>query len=37
MYRTDPQRAKVLQTRLAGLEMELEQVMLRWEELESRR
>jgi ATP-binding cassette subfamily F protein uup len=37
IYRTDPQRAKVLQTRLAGLEMELEQVMLRWEELESRR
>ncbi|MEZ0247124.1 MAG: ATP-binding cassette domain-containing protein, partial [Methylophilaceae bacterium] len=37
IYRTDPQRAKVLQTRLAAIDTELEQVMLRWEELESKR
>ena len=37
IYRNDPQRAKVLQTRLAAIDTELEQVMLRWEELESKR
>ena len=37
IYRTDPQRVKVLQARLAAIDTELEQVMLRWEELESKR
>ncbi|HSI23603.1 MAG TPA: ATP-binding cassette domain-containing protein [Methylophilaceae bacterium] len=37
IYRTDPPRVKLLQARLAALEAELEQIMLRWEDLESRR
>jgi ATP-binding cassette subfamily F protein uup len=37
IYRTDPPRVKLLQARLAALETELEQIMLRWEDLESRR
>jgi ATP-binding cassette subfamily F protein uup len=37
IYRTDPQRVKVLQARLAAIDTKLEQVMLRWEELESKR
>jgi ATP-binding cassette subfamily F protein uup len=37
IYRADPQRVKVLQARLAAIDAELEQVMLRWEELEAKR
>jgi ATP-binding cassette subfamily F protein uup len=36
IYRRDPARVKLLQARLAALDTELEQAMLRWEELESR-
>jgi ATP-binding cassette subfamily F protein uup len=37
IYRRDPDRVKLLQARLTALDTELEQAMLRWEELESRR
>jgi len=37
IYRADPPRVKVLQARLAAIDAELEQVMLRWEELEAKR
>jgi ATP-binding cassette subfamily F protein uup len=37
IYRNDPARVKLLQARLAALDTELEQALLRWEELESRR
>ena len=36
IYRNDPQRLKVLQARVAAIDTELEQAMLRWEELESK-
>ena len=37
IYRNDPQRVKTLQARVAAIDTELEQAMLRWEELESKR
>jgi ATP-binding cassette subfamily F protein uup len=37
IYRNDPARVKLLQARLAAIDTELEQALLRWEELESRR
>jgi len=37
IYRNDPQRVKILQARVTAIDAELEQAMLRWEELESRR
>jgi ATP-binding cassette subfamily F protein uup len=37
IYRADPSRVKVMQARLAAIDAELEQVMLRWEELEAKR
>jgi ATP-binding cassette subfamily F protein uup len=37
IYRSAPEKVKLLQARLATLDTELEQAMLRWEELESRR
>ena len=37
IYRRDPDRVKLLQARLGTLDAELEQALLRWEELESRR
>jgi ATP-binding cassette subfamily F protein uup len=37
IYRRDPDRVKLLQARLGALDAELEQALLRWEELESRR
>jgi ATP-binding cassette subfamily F protein uup len=37
LYRSNPQRARELQSRLSSIESEIEQAMSRWEELESRR
>lgn len=37
LYRTQPEQVKVLQARLQAIDSETERLMLRWEELESRR
>jgi len=37
LYRNDPQQAKELQTRLAGIEQDMELALVRWEALEQRR
>ena len=36
LFRDDPRRARAMSERLGAIDQELEQVLLRWEELESR-